>query len=171
MKQTKVVITEPTAVAALTHTVPAELARAVRDNPGVAKLLSLAVGLEGLPCHAPSQAAKPGTKCGYATSENKPRLKGGLLNMKKNAARPKITAKLVKQFRLAAEQGEAEAQFHLGLAYYSGQGVEQDLAEAIKWYRLAAEQGDVKAWYQLSQAYQWAWALKKTRPSRPNGWV
>ena len=72
--------------------------------------------------------------------------------MKKNAARPKITAKLVKQFRLAAERGEAEAQFHLGLAYYSGQGVEQDLAEAVNWYRLAAEQGHVKARVNLGLA-------------------
>ena len=36
---------------------PAELARAARENPGVAKLLSLAAGLEGLPCHTSTQAA------------------------------------------------------------------------------------------------------------------
>ena len=46
-------------------------------------------------------------------------------------------------FRLAADQGDADAQFALGCAYEDGEGVQQDHAEAVKWYRLAADQGDV----------------------------
>ena len=44
-------------------------------------------------------------------------------------------------FRLAAEQGNAEAQELLGRMYYWGSGVTGDKAEAARWYRLAAEQG------------------------------
>ena len=51
----------------------------------------------------------------------------------------------VKWYRLSAEQGDAEAQFNLGLMYSEGQGVPQDDKEAVKWYRLAAEQGDADA--------------------------
>jgi len=36
-----------------------------------------------------------------------------------------------------AEQGEAAAQFNLGLMYATGQGVPQDDAEAAKWFRRA----------------------------------
>ena len=50
-------------------------------------------------------------------------------------------AEAVKWYRLAAEQGDADAQASLGWMYASGRGVEQDDAEAVKWYRLAAEQG------------------------------
>ena len=43
--------------------------------------------------------------------------------------------------RRSAEQGYADAQFNLGLAYYRGEGVSQDYTQAVSWYRKAAEQG------------------------------
>jgi hypothetical protein len=52
-----------------------------------------------------------------------------------------------------AEQGDAEAQFHLGILYESGQGVLRNGAEAIKWYRKAAEQGDGVAQFNLGVIY------------------
>jgi TPR repeat protein len=55
--------------------------------------------------------------------------------------------------RLAAEQGDAEAQTGLGLSYSSGRGVTQSDAEATKWFRRAAEQGDDKAQFLLAGAY------------------
>ena len=54
---------------------------------------------------------------------------------------PQDDAEAVKWYRLAAEQGYAEAQSNLGVMYNNGRGVPQDDAEAVKWYRLAAEQG------------------------------
>ena len=45
------------------------------------------------------------------------------------------------ELRALAEQGDAEAQFSLGIMYDSGRGVPQDATEAIRWYRLAADQG------------------------------
>jgi S1-C subfamily serine protease len=52
-----------------------------------------------------------------------------------------------------AEQGNAKAQFNLGLMYNNGQGVPQDYKEAVKWYRLSAEQGDAKAQLLLGAMY------------------
>ncbi len=49
----------------------------------------------------------------------------------------------------AAEQGDAKAQFNLGVMYSDGRGVPQNDAEAVKWFRLAAEQGDASAQYNL----------------------
>jgi hypothetical protein len=51
----------------------------------------------------------------------------------------------VKWYRLSAEQGDALAQFNLGLMYYEGQGVPQDNKEAVKWWRLSAEQRNERA--------------------------
>ena len=44
----------------------------------------------------------------------------------------------VEALRVAAEQGDAEAQRKLGLAHLAGNGVDQDDAEALRWFRLAA---------------------------------
>ena len=62
-------------------------------------------------------------------------------------------AAAVKWFRLAANQGNAEAQFNLGVMYEQGQGVPQDYAAAVKWYRLAAEQGNAQAQLNLGAMY------------------
>ena len=50
--------------------------------------------------------------------------------------------------RSRAEQGNAHAQYNLGLMYHDGQGIPQDYQMALKWYRKAAEQGD--AWAQAA---------------------
>ena len=44
----------------------------------------------------------------------------------------------VRWFRLAAEQGDAEAQGGLGLAYSAGRGVPQDFVASHMWITLAA---------------------------------
>jgi len=54
-------------------------------------------------------------------------------------------ARAVQSFRKAAEDGNADAQFNLGVMYSKGRGVEQDFARAAHWYRKAAEQEDVPA--------------------------
>jgi TPR repeat protein len=55
--------------------------------------------------------------------------------------------------RQKAEQGDAEAQYNLGLAYAGGKEVPRDYKQAVKWVRLAAEQGHAKAQYGLGNAY------------------
>ncbi|MEE2933713.1 MAG: tetratricopeptide repeat protein, partial [Pseudomonadota bacterium] len=57
-------------------------------------------------------------------------------------------------YTLAAEQGDAFAQFRLGMMYDQGRGVPQDDKTAVKWYRLAAEQGDASAQYNLGLMYR-----------------
>ena len=47
--------------------------------------------------------------------------------------------------RMAAEQGEAEAQYVLGYRYATGIGVRQDTDEAVLWLRRAADQGHRQA--------------------------
>jgi len=48
----------------------------------------------------------------------------------------------VKWYRLAAEQGYAEAQTNLGFMYERGQGVLQDNATAHMWYNIGAANGN-----------------------------
>ncbi len=56
------------------------------------------------------------------------------------------------ELRIKAEQGDAEAQFNLGVLY-SGQGVPQTYAEAEKWCRrMAAVHGDAGALPRASSA-------------------
>ena len=63
-------------------------------------------------------------------------------------------ATALQEWRPIADQGDADAQFNLGLMYENGQGVPQDYAEAFKLYRLAADQGDADAQYNLGVMYK-----------------
>jgi len=55
--------------------------------------------------------------------------------------------------RQAAEQGDAQAQYNLGLCYVTGDGVEKDEREAVKWFLLAAGQGNADAQNHLGFCY------------------
>jgi hypothetical protein len=48
-------------------------------------------------------------------------------------------------FRIAAEHGDATAQYHLGGMYYLGQGLPQNPLEGFSWWLKAAEQGHAEA--------------------------
>jgi TPR repeat protein len=62
-------------------------------------------------------------------------------------------AEAVKWFRQAADQGNADAQFNLGVMYATGQGIAQDRAEAVKWFRQAANQGNTAVQFNLGKMY------------------
>ncbi len=51
----------------------------------------------------------------------------------------------VERTRQMAEQGNANAQFHLGTRYYAGVGVAKDKVKAVAWLRKAAEQGHLES--------------------------
>jgi TPR repeat protein len=53
-----------------------------------------------------------------------------------------------------AEQGNAGAQYVLGVMYDLGQGVPEDDQTAVKWWTLAAEQGQADAQYALGDMYR-----------------
>ncbi len=59
-----------------------------------------------------------------------------------------------KELQPLAAQGNAIAQYNLGVMYGDGMGVPQDYAEAMKWFRLAAAQGDASAQYNLGVMYE-----------------
>ena len=63
-------------------------------------------------------------------------------------------ATALKEWIPLAEQGDADAQFALGIMYESGDGVLQDYKTAPKWYTLSAEQGDAYAQYNLGVMYE-----------------
>ena len=66
-------------------------------------------------------------------------------------------ATALTEWRPLAEQGDANAQYNLGVMYddmyFNGAAREQDYAEAIRWYRLAAEAGDARAQSILGALY------------------
>jgi len=59
----------------------------------------------------------------------------------------------LEETRVLAEQGDAAAQYNLGLMSASGRGVPEDDVEAVRWYRLAADQGYATAQYNLGNRY------------------
>lgn len=59
----------------------------------------------------------------------------------------------VRWYQKAAEQGDADAQLRLGLAYKNGEGVSQNYDEGIKWLSRAAGQGYALAQYFLGSSY------------------
>ena len=66
--------------------------------------------------------------------------------------------------RQAADQGDANAQFNLGVMYDFGEGVPKDDAEAVEWYRLAAEQGYANAQFNLGLMYANGEGVRRTMP-------
>ena len=61
----------------------------------------------------------------------------------------------------AAEEGNAEIQYHLGLCYFAGVGVKQNYVTASEWFRKAAEQGLPKAQFALGYCYVRGMGLTK----------
>ena len=59
----------------------------------------------------------------------------------------------LEEWRPLAEEGNAEAQFGIGLCYENGRGVERDLTQAAIWYRKAAEQNLDEAQFNLGNLY------------------
>ena len=59
----------------------------------------------------------------------------------------------LREWQPLAEQGDALAQYQVGLLYRKGRGVPQDDAQARKWYAKAAAQGLAKAQFSLGTLY------------------
>jgi len=64
------------------------------------------------------------------------------------------TLALTQSLRAAAEQGDANAQYDVGVMYARGQGnFPQDYAQAAQWIRASAEQGVAEAQAHLGVLY------------------
>jgi hypothetical protein len=65
------------------------------------------------------------------------------------------------EWKAAADAGQAEAQFDLGVLYVQGLGVLRDLNQAASWYRKAADQGNAEAQFSLGQMYARGWGVPR----------
>lgn len=72
-------------------------------------------------------------------------------------------ASIFELIRQRAEWGDAHAQYHLGIAYYRGRGVAQDLTAAFPWYAKAAEQGHTYAEWQLGRMYLFGFGVPRNK--------
>lgn len=61
----------------------------------------------------------------------------------------------LQQLTALALQGDAQAQYNLGLMYASGNSVPKDGAQAAQWYQKAAEQGNAVAQNDLAVMYDY----------------
>ena len=70
-------------------------------------------------------------------------------------------ATALRLLRPLAAQGNARAQFNLGLMYDLGLRVPKDYAQAVKWYRLAADRGYARAQFNLGFMYEFGQGVPK----------
>ena len=66
-----------------------------------------------------------------------------------------------REWEPLAKDGDAAAQFNLGLLYLDGQGKPQNYSEAVLWFRRAADQGYGKAQLNLGAMYGSGQGMKK----------
>lgn len=64
------------------------------------------------------------------------------------------TAAKIAKWREHAEQGEAYAQYNLGIVLTHGKGAVKDEAKGVRWFRKAAEQGHASAQHNLGACYE-----------------
>ena len=70
-------------------------------------------------------------------------------------------AAAMKDWRPLADNGNARAQFLLGLLYYDGKSVPQDYAEALKWFEQSGDRGYVRAQRNLAEMYATGQGVKR----------
>ena len=58
---------------------------------------------------------------------------------------PRDYTKAAYWYRKAADQGDADAEFNLGILYFNGYGMPKNYNQAAYWYKKSAAQGDVRA--------------------------
>jgi len=61
----------------------------------------------------------------------------------------------------AAEDGNAKAQYNIGMCFENGYGVDPDYSKAVYWYRKAAEQGNADALYSFGKCYEKGYGISK----------
>lgn len=77
----------------------------------------------------------------------------GQFDFAKNASTSTNAAGAIAKYRPLADQGNAAAQFNMGMIYHAGYGVAADDAVAAVWFQKAAEQGFARAQSALGLLY------------------
>ncbi len=83
---------------------------------------------------------------------------------------PVDASRALRLYRLAAEQGDADAQNNLGEIHETGRGVVRNPAEALLWYERAAERGFAPAQFNAGRL----WAIGddgRTDPAKARAWL
>jgi hypothetical protein len=81
--------------------------------------------------------------------------------------RQTLAKKSIEDIKKAAEGGDAEAQYLLGLAYNSGEGVTEDPERTAYWLRRSATRGFSRAQFAFGQRLYWGWGGLK--PDKKEG--
>lgn len=77
----------------------------------------------------------------------------GILEKAEQLVKQGQAAKALPLYLQLAAQGNADAQFHVGLIHAKGQGIPKDDKQAVDWFRKAAEQGHREAQTKLGYMY------------------
>ncbi len=75
----------------------------------------------------------------------------------KLAVRMRNYSKAVSLFHMLAINGDADAEYQLGVLFQLGRGVPKDHTRAIEWYKKAVKQSHVRAQYNLGIMYENGW--------------
>ena len=75
------------------------------------------------------------------------------------AVKAEYSADEIAEFRARAKQGDTDAQWNLGEAYFYGKGVDENPNQALEWLRKAAEQGHACAQVDLGFMYFVGWGV------------
>ncbi|WP_051919153.1 lipoprotein [Basilea psittacipulmonis] len=67
----------------------------------------------------------------------------------------------IEELQRKADNGDVDAQVHLGYLYVKGLGVKQDYQQAAKYFRLGAIQGDTTAQFNLGLMYKRGLGVKQ----------
>lgn len=78
-----------------------------------------------------------------------------------------LTTRSIDDIKKAAEGGDAEAQYLLGLAYNSGVGVTKDPERTAYWLRRSATRGFSRAQFAYGQRLYWGWG--EIKPNKQEG--
>ena len=71
----------------------------------------------------------------------------------------------------AANQGDAEAQYQIGICYKEGTGVRKNMKMSAQWFTKSAEQGHAKAQFQIGLAYNFKIFGVKPDPQKALYWM
>jgi TPR repeat protein len=105
-----------------------------------------------MPYHYKSHAESPKHRDGLCNSEIEDWLEKGTACHKAG-----IYSEAVNWYRKAAEQGNMEAQYHLGFCYLNGHGITNDDLMAFHWINKAARQGDGDSLCIMGTCYAAGW--------------
>src|SRR6478672_6998881 len=75
----------------------------------------------------------------------------------------------LKLWKQDSQNGDAEADYRIGMLYAKNHGVVGNIPDAVVWYERAAQRGHVDAQYQLGLIYLYG-AKASVGPNRPETW-